>query len=762
MPLRRQKDEPKKASSESEPLPLESAPAPARAPALSTSTPPPENDKIPAAASNDGSINTSSSAAGGERGGGAWHPLRSARKAAKAVQQRRLERMQEMQANDVKDATATNHTLDTPSPALHVAPTQSQSQSEPQITDPSQSIPAYSDSFSFAPMPDFVPISSCDVDPPDFDAPTDLKVSQNFTKLITNAKKVDKYRAQAKRAAYDPSTISTTAQDLMKRDENITVEEAQKRLIEQLKLGLNFLSLENKELAEQRRGLEFSLAEERQMVLLTQNEVKERNLKLAVLEHHFRTINDHGSFDDNDNANADGHADGDHGAAVVEDEAAEKGEGDESANENPSDAPPPPPKIPVTPTASSSIIQIDKGYYRELEATVKTEKAERQKMIKVNEDLAMKYATLERDSQQEAAALKKEAEDNAMRFETRLNRQERTIESLEKSLTKSRSLLFKKEKKGKKSHRRRATVNSIANPPNEITSPANAEEDEHSISVTTNEHETGTETETESQSEQDALQKEFVQEAIASAVNEAKDEQEKEHKSLMNMLSKQLELKDNHISSLESKMFSLVKQKNNDHTSPQRTMRKDVMIRSMAVTNEVMDTSMRKLENMMAQIQRSEDEKRTDGVEGPMEPIRRIAIRISLVHEEMKVSMKLSEQKIRNAEASQEQPNGNDDEQKDSNESEQTSGEDGEASPADQPSIAELIKFATTALKETESSIKEEISKLKDHLETIEYDMAANVDTIEALELACAEHVESYRALQEVCEDLKAETEEEL
>ena len=57
---------------------------------------------------------------------------------------------------------------------------------------------------------------------------------------------------------------------------------------------------------------------------------------------------------------------------------------------------------------------------------------------------------------------------------------------------------------------------------------------------------------------------------------------------------------------------------------------------------------------------------------------------------------------------------------------------------------------------------KEEISKLKDHLETIEYDMAANVDTIEALELACAEHVESYRALQEVCEDLKAETEEEL
>ena len=67
----------------------------------------------------------------------------------------------------------------------------------------------------------------------------------------------------------------------MKRDENITVEEAQKRLIEQLKLGLNFLSSENKELAEQRTGLEFSVAEERQMVLLTKNEIKERNLALT-------------------------------------------------------------------------------------------------------------------------------------------------------------------------------------------------------------------------------------------------------------------------------------------------------------------------------------------------------------------------------------------------------------------------------------------------------------------------------------------------
>ena len=79
------------------------------------------------------------------------------------------------------------------------------------------------------------------------------------------------------------------------------------------------------------------------------------------------------------------------------------------------------------------------------------------------------------------------------------------------------------------------------------------------------------------------------------------------------------------------------------------------MVRNIAVTSEVLDTSMRKLENMMDQIGRNANEKRMEA-EDPMDPIRHIATRISLVHGEMKVSIKLFQQKIQNVEVKQPQP----------------------------------------------------------------------------------------------------------
>ena len=91
--------------------------------------------------------------------------------------------------------------------------------------------------------------------------------------------------------------------------------------------------------------------------------------------------------------------------------------------------------------------------------------------------------------------------------------------------------------------------------------------------------------------------------------------------------------------------------------------------------------------------------------------------------------------------------------------SKQTSGENAETT--NEPSVVELIANATKSLKETESSIREEIGLLKDHLQTVEYGLAANADTIEALELACAENEESYRALQKDYEELKAKTDDE-
>ena len=153
-----------------------------------------------------------------------------------------------------------------------------------------------------------------------------------------------------------------------------------------------------------------------------------------------------------------------------------------------------------------------------------------------------------------------------------------------------------------------------------------------------------------------------------------------------------------------------------------------------------------------------------------MDPIRCIDTRISLVHEEMKVSIKLFQQKIQNVEVKQPQPeeqeqtdgidNGGNDENDPDVTSKQTSGENAETTN-DEPSVVELIANTTKSLKETESSIKEEIGLLKNHLQTVEYCLAANANTIEPLELACAKKEESYRTLQKDYEELKAKTGDE-
>jgi hypothetical protein len=673
-----------------------------------------------------------------------WTPLRSARNVTAAVQ-RRLD--DTLAANANANATKAEAAVinDTSSPS----PTGSSTGTGNLTQEQSQSIAAYSDNFTFAPMPNFVPISSCDVDPPNFDTPTDLKISSNFTKLITNAKKVDKVRAQAKRAAAPPINPNATVEEMTKEFENISIEEAQKRLIDQLKQGLNFLTRENKELTHQRNDLEEVVASERCVYTETlqtkQKEVEERNLKLAVLEHHFRILNDHSGTEDGPLEAQAG------GSPVAVSANGTDGEGD--GNDN-SESKPVTINVPVTPTASSSIIQIDKGYFMELEATLKQEKSWRNKTEKVNEDLAMKYAILERDTCKKGNEMTEQ-----------VTRQERTIQSLEQSLKLMREARFKKAKKATQ-HRRRATVSAIDIPSNVNTIPAAEEEDENSVScgaASLNSSPNDLEQEQELEEQQDS--KEAAEEAIAAAVADALEKQEKEHASTMDYLSKQLDIKEKIINRLETKMFSLVKSNKENMATPQRAIPQDVMIRSIAVTNELMDTSMRKLENMIGHIERVEKENRTEIVD-ELAPVRRVATKISLVHEEMKVSMKLIEQRIQNgAEVARQQSqkksggeNSINGDVEEVDEAGQTSGEDGKVSTP-QPSIEDLIGNVTKALKETESSVKEEIGKVKDHLETIEFELAAKTDTIEALELACAEHVENYRSLQKDYEDHKFEVE---
>lgn len=706
-------------------------------------------------------------------GKGGWKPLRHARNAAAAIQQKRSQASNnnDVQTNQVQEeaATTTSH-----STSSH-----------------SQNIASYSDNFTFAPMPDFVPISSCDnvIEEPDFDQRSDLKISTNFSKMISNAKKVDRVR-QAKHVESLPvPNIDTnlTAEDLVKEYEEkvakqrellqsksvdggeslsedntyttLSIEEAQKNLIKQLKQGLKYLEQENKMLTNQASTFESELIEKRELLILQEKEVEERNLKLAVLEHHFRVIN-------NEGINS--------GAAIADSKDVEKILGSEESKEaesstteeneeskvdeskNTEDSPPSTeettdenePKI--IPTASSSIIQIDKGYYMDLEASVKNERSKRERVEKVNRDLAMKYAVLERDSEKDQHTLALEMQDLEKVLNETISKQERTIQSLEESLSKSRELLFKK---GKKGHKRSHTVSGV---PSASTDMLNTSVDEQSIGSSSV---PSTANETTVNEEGDILEKEVVKDAIASAVKEALEKQEIEHKSLMDVLSKQLERKDSHISSLENKMFALLKQKNDrgSMVGAQRGISNEYMVRSMQMTNEMLDNSMFKLEKMFKNLKTDDNAVDSEGKKDDTLPVRRVATKIALVEEEMKVSIKLLEQKLQNVSRTiQDETENKKDNENESDNSAQSSGEaaEGEVAAENTNNTEEQIENITKTLKETELSIRDEIQKLNDHLEQIDFDLAAKNDTIEALEIACAEHEERYRSLEKEYEVL--------
>ena len=602
-------------------------------------------------------------------------------------------------------------------------------------------------------------------------------MSNNFSKLILNAKKVDQVRAQVKRAAQPKPDPNLTVEDILHvnvdADVEMSVEEAQKRLIEQLKQGLKFLTTENKDLSSQRdhleqdlKGVEDQLKNKDGMLEVKAKEVEERNLKLAVLEHHFRILNNVQDDLVEGEAGADtvGVGIGSSAGAGIGSGSGttEQGEKDaeattEDAQGTTEEATSMIAKSYVTPTSQPSIIQIDKGYYMQLEATVKQEIAKRERIEQVNVEIAMRFAMLEKESQKQLLDVSHLMEASQQALKEQVSRQERTIQSLEGSLNKSRELLFKKNKK---SHKRRATVSALPTT-EELTKQQQQQlqqqdHDEHSLSeATMGSAPIDTDTEHEHEHEEEKfLEKQEVKDAITDAVKVALGEQEVEHQALMNVLSKQLERKDKHISSLETKMFSLLKNKNdgNGMSSPQRNrpVPQDVMIRNMAVTNELLDTSMRKLENMMSHIDRVSDDTHAN-IKDEIAPIRRVATKISLVHEEMSVSMKLLEQKIHNGAQTvfrETEVEGG-----------QSSGDDVEEEAAkEKPNMEEMIQHITRALKETESSIREEIRKLNDHLETIQSDLEAKNDTIEGLELAIAEHVESFLALQKEYEVLDAKS----
>lgn len=644
------------------------------------------------------------------------------------------------------------------------------------------SMPSYADNFSFEPNHDFTKgvsssssiltqqqdylQSSCDnfIEPPSFDTPTEIKMSSGFSQLILNAKKVDQvHRSKVKDAKMKTrpnihELAETTVEDITSKEQTLSVEEAQKRLIDQLKQALNVLSDENKELTVKSTDLEQALVKEKQEHLMdnmtNKKEVEERNLKLAVLEQHFCALNS-GLYESEENTRMDAVTDSeipttmssmetdsidnekkDANVVTVDENINVNGEkSDNNVNVNA--------KARLPPTVDdmrNSIVRIDKGYYMELEGKVKWEEAERIKAQKVNEILAERIAKLE-----------KAMEHKEVEARETFEKQERTIRSLEHDLQQCRLARFQNPQKKKSGHRRRTTVSGLPSMDNMSGSRGEPDEDDGSTSQATS-HATDSMAESHRVPTEEEF-KEILDEKITEAVSLALDEKEREHALTIDILSRQLETKDKIISQMETKVYNLSKSTKEKSSPARKGIPYDVLLRNIGVTNELMDSSIQRLENMMAQLDR--DEKESDRLD-EFVPIRRLGTKISLVQHEMRVALKLIEQRLMNGvesiryKSSLKHRANLDDGDSDSN-----SQKSHEIEASIEELIAQIQETATKSFKETEAEVKKEIDALKDSLHSFEFQLTSKQDMVEALELACAEHVENFRNLQEKFEELK-------
>mmetsp|Transcript_12168 Transcript_12168/g.13658 ORF Transcript_12168/g.13658 Transcript_12168/m.13658 type:complete len:579 (+) Transcript_12168:3-1739(+) len=402
----------------------------------------------------------------------------------------------------------------------------------------------------------------------------------------------------------------------------------------------------------------------------------------------------------------------------------------------------------------SSIVQVDKAYFTDLEKTAKRQKNAIEKLESENKNLTNQVTTYTQD----------------------LERKERTITNLELTLKQGRETRFNKssiKKSSKSKHRRRMTESVIIT--NKTTTGGNSSaqsqsEDDYSISVDGENNTTDKEqiaTDTDSHTHID------TQKEIADAVSVALEKKEEEHSSTMEVLSHQLDLKDKIISRHEMKIYSLLNKNNDPFHNPvaKKQISQDAMVRNIAVTNELMDRSINRLEKMMNQLELIEKEKRTD-LADEISPLRRVGTKVSLVHEELKVAIKLIEQKINNDFRKIKQDSDQEGEKDDGDIGEECSGQKScegggenittpsltskpcESSIADQ--ISDVFTEAMKALKETETAIKKQIDYLKDELQKFEFEMATKQDTIEALELACSEQVQNIRKMQDEIDELKS------
>jgi hypothetical protein len=507
-----------------------------------------------------------------------------------------------------------------------------------------------------------------------------------------------------------------TIEDLMMENKRLTPETAQKKLIKDLRKHVKSLSRENLSIILERDELIGKRREElkncKSKIRLAKKEVEERNLKLAVLEQHFCALNNSTpSFDSNQCLSFDTTASTDVDVSPVapRDSKHFNEDDDISTNDGPV----------IRKSHLSSIVQVDKSYILELQSSQK-------KLIAELEHLKCQHSILVETSAMLEGDLRSQVEDISEKLACR----ERTMAGLERSIKQMREARFLKRQK---SHRRRATLGNVDMTGSQKT--ASGDEDSS-----------------------DELLNKSVSKALAL--------KEKEHEEEITKLKESLELKNKIVKRLEGKVESL-KAKSNIR-SPQRRAPQAAMMRNIAVTGEMMDTSIRRLESMLKQIDQSVDNQKNVDKNDDLAPIRKVASKLSLVNDELKMSVKLIEQKHTNELESIVLKNkGSVSANANTGEppvvTGQSSSEGEQWNSISQSSVEDAIRQAqeqaSKMVQETETSIYKSLDELKDRLRDIEFDMEAKQDMIEALELACSEHVSNCRSLREELEEKKTEIE---
>jgi len=279
---------------------------------------------------------------------------------------------------------------------------------------------------------------------------------------------------------------------------------------------------------------------------------------------------------------------------------------------------------------------------------------------------------------------------------------------------------------------------------------------------------------------------------IAEAVNNALDIKGKENELIMAVMQEKIDKKDVIIKRLVLNNSSMKNLKNMGSSARMNGMSgmngstrnfsstrslltansQGFNARNMSISTEVMNTLTLRLENMLTKIdapKQNQDQGQYDmgfDTEDELAPIRKIAAKISLVNDEMKVSMKIIEQKMMNEfelikSGCHEQNTPHTSLERSKSAGQHTSSGDG-CSPENSTNatrtsqrtvqieeIEEVQERTANMIQEAESSIGKIINELKVQIQDVELGMESKQDMIEALELACSEHDRNCRSLQE-------------